>query len=70
MPHQPQQLLYKDLAMVLTSPFSPTSQNLQPLVMTHPIHNPFKPSGILPSIIHPIPPQLESQVKPQNDSPS
>ena len=41
MPYQPRQLLYKDLAMPLTSPFSPTSQNLQPLVMTHPNHNPF-----------------------------
>ena len=70
MPYQPQQLLYKDLAMPLTSPFSPTSQNLQPLVMTHPNHNPFRPSGILPSIIHPVPPQPKSQVKPQNDSPS
>ena len=58
--YQPRQLLYKDLAIPLTSPFSPTSQNLQPLVMTHTIHNPFKPSGILPSIIHPVPPQLES----------
>ena len=56
MPCQPRQLLYKDLAMPLTSPFSPTSQNLQPLVMTHPNHNPFKPSGILPSIINPFPP--------------
>ena len=34
MPYQPRQLLYKDLAIPLTSPFSPTSQNLQPLVMT------------------------------------
>ena len=25
MPYQPRQLLYKDLAMALTSPFSPTS---------------------------------------------
>ena len=70
MSYQPRQLLYKDLAMPLTSPFSPTSQNLQPLVMTHPNHNPFRPSGILPSIIHPVPPQPESQVKPQNDSTS
>ena len=60
MPYQPRQLLYKDLAMPLTSPFSPTSQNLQQLVITHPNHNPFKPSGILPSIIHPFPPQPES----------
>ena len=70
MPYQPWQLLYKDLAMPLTSLFSPTSQNLQPLVMTHPNHNPFRPCGILPSIIHLVPPQPESQVKPQNDSPS
>ena len=56
MPYQPRQLLYKDLAMPLTLPFSPTSQNLQPLVMTHPNHNPFRPSGILPSIIHLVPP--------------
>ena len=54
--------------MPLTSPFSQTSQNLQPLVMTHPNHNPFKLSGILPSIIHSVPPQPESQIKPQNDS--
>ena len=70
MPYQPRQLLYKDLAMPLTSPFSPTSQNLQPFPMTHPNHNPFRPSGILPSIIHPVLPLPESQVKPQNDSPS
>ena len=56
--YQPRQLLYKDLAMPLTSPFSPTSpyQNLQPLVMTHPNHNPFRPSGISPSITSPVPP--------------
>ena len=54
--------------MPLTSSFSPTSQNLQPLVMTHPNHNPFRPSGILPSITHPVPPQLEPQANPQNDS--
>ena len=70
MPYQPRQLLYKDLAMPLTSPFSQTSQNLQPLVMTHPNHNPFGPSVILPIIIHPVPPQPKSQVKPQNDSSS
>ena len=69
MSYQPRQLLYKDLAIPLTSPFSPTSQNLQPLVMTHPSHNPFRPSGILPSIIRPVPSQPELQVKPQNDSP-
>ena len=36
MPYQPQQSLYKDLSIPLTSPFSPTSpyQNLQPLAMT------------------------------------
>ena len=56
--------------MPLTSPFSPISQNLQPLVMTHPNHNPFGPSVILPIIIHPVPPQPKSQVKPQNDSSS
>ena len=69
MPYQPQQLLYKDLAIPFTSPFLPTSQNLQPLVMTHPSYNPFRPSGILPSIIRPAPSQPKSQVKPQNDSP-
>ena len=58
MPYQPRQLLYKDLAIPLTLPFSLTSQNLQPLVMTHPSHNPFRPSGILPSIIRPVPSQL------------
>ena len=56
--------------MPLTSPFSPTCQNLQPLVITHPNHNLFRPSGILPSIIHAVPAQPESQVKSQNDSPS
>ena len=57
-PYQPRQLLYKDLAMPLTSPFLPASpfQNLQPLVMTHPNHNPFRPSGIFPSITNPVPP--------------
>ena len=68
-PYQPRQLFYKDLTIPLTSPFSPTSQNLQPLVMTHPSHNPFRPSGILSSIIRPAPSQPKSQVKPQNDSP-
>ena len=42
---------------------------MKSLVMTHPSHNPFRPSGILPSIIRPVPSQPESQVKPQNDSP-
>ena len=53
-PYQPRQSLYKDISMPLTSPFSPTSpyQNLQPLVMTHPNHNPFKPSRIFPSITY------------------
>ena len=39
--------------------------------MTHPSHNPFRPSGILPSIIQPAPSpsQPKPQVKPQNDSP-
>ena len=69
MPYQPRKLLYKNLITPLTSPFSPTSQNLQPLVMTHPSHNPFRPSGILPSIIRPVPSQPKSQAKPQNDSP-
>ena len=52
--YQPQQSLYKDLSMPLTSPFSPTSpyQNLQPLAMTHLNYNPFKPSGIFPSITY------------------
>ena len=56
--------------MPLTSPFSPTSpyQNLQPLVMTHPNHNPFKPSGIFPGITYSVPPQLEPQANPQNKS--
>ena len=69
MPYQPRQLLYKDLITPLTSSFSPTSQNLQPLVMTHPSHNPFRLSGILSSIIQPAPSQPKPQVKPQNDSP-
>ena len=61
MPYQPRQSLYKDLFMPLTSPFSPTSpyQNLQSLAMTHPNHNPFKPSGIFPGITYSVPPQLE-----------
>ena len=48
-PYQPRQSLYKDLSMPLTSPFSPISpyQNLQQLAITHPDHNPFKPSGIV-----------------------
>jgi len=70
-PYQPQQLLYNDLSMPLASPFSPTSsyQNLQPLAMTHPNHNPFKPSGVFPGITHSVPPQPEPQTNPQNDSP-
>jgi len=35
--------------------------------MTHPDHNPFKPSGILPGMTHSAPPQLEPQAKPQNE---
>ena len=68
MPYQPRQLLYKDLAMPLTSPFLPASsfQNLQPLAMTHPNHNPFRPSGIFPSITNPVPTQPEPQASPQN----
>ena len=68
MPYQPRQLLYKDLAMPLTSPFSPTSQNLQPFPMTHPNHNPFRPSGIFSSITNLVPPQPEPQASPQNDN--
>ena len=70
MPYQPRQSLYKDLSMPLTSPFSPTSpyQNLQPLAMIHPNHNPFKPSEILLSITYSVPPQLEPQAGPQNES--
>ena len=41
--------------------------NLQPLVMTHPSHNPFRPSGILPSITRPVPPQPEPQARPHNE---
>ena len=37
--------------------------------MIHPSHNLFRPSGILPSIIWPVPSQPESQVKPRNDPP-
>ena len=50
-PYQPQQSLYKDLSIPLTSPFSSTSpgQNLQPLAMTYPNYNPFKTSGIFPA---------------------
>ena len=63
MPIQPRQLLYKDLSVPLTSPFSPTSpyQNLQPLAITHPNHNPFKPSGIFPGMSYSVPPQTKPQ---------
>ena len=37
--------------------------------MTHPNHNPFRPSGIFPSITHPVPPQPELQASPRNDTP-
>ena len=69
MPYQPQQLLYKYLSIPLTSPFSSSSpyQNLQPLAMTHPDHNPFKPSGIFPGITYSAPLQLEPQARPQNE---
>ena len=70
MPFQSRQSLYKDLSVPPTSPFSPTSsyQNLQPLVITHPNYNPFKPSGIFPAITYSTLPQPESQSKPQNES--
>ena len=35
--------------------------------MTHPNHNPLRPSGIFPSITNPVPPQLEPQASLQND---
>ena len=35
--------------------------------MTHPNHNPFKPSGIFPSMAHLAPPQLEPQTTSQNE---
>ena len=68
-PYQPRQLLYKDLALPLTSPFSPASpfQNPQPLAMTYPIHNPFRTSGIFPSITNTAPFQLDQQASPQNN---
>ena len=71
MPYQPRQTLYKDMFVPLTSPFSSTSpsQNFQPLAMTHPNHNPFKPSEIfLLGIAYLAPLNLESQAKPQNES--
>ena len=37
--------------------------------MTHPNHNPFRPSGIFPSITHPVPPQPELQASFRNDTP-
>ena len=69
MPFQPRQSLYKDLSIPVTSPFSPISphQNLQPLAITHPNHNPFKPSGILPAITYSIPPQPEPQARLHNE---
>ena len=53
----------------MTSPFSPISpyQNTQPLAITHPDHNPFKPSGILPTIIYLTPPQPEPQARLHNE---
>ena len=68
MPLQSRQSLYKDLSVPPTSPFSPTSpyQNLQPLVITHPDYNPFKPSGIFPAITYSTL-QPEPQGKPQNE---
>ncbi|XP_065636509.1 proline-rich extensin-like protein EPR1 [Quercus suber] len=67
MPFQPHQSLYKDLTVPLTFHFSPISpyQSLQPLAITHPDHNPFKPSGIFLAITYNIPPQPEPQNKPQ-----
>ena len=58
-PFQHQQSLYKDLSIPLTSPFSSTSpgQNVQPLAMKHPNYNPFKTSGIFPTITYPSPPK-------------
>ena len=35
--------------------------------MTHPDHNPFKPSGIFPDIAYSAPLNLEPQAKPQNE---
>ena len=69
MPFQPRPSLYKDLSIPSTSPFSPISpyQNLQPLAITHPDHNPFKPSGILPTITYSIPPQPKPQARPHKE---
>ena len=69
MPFQPRQSLYKDLSIPVTSPFSPISpyQNLQPLAITHPDHNPFKPSGILPAITYSTPPQPKPQARLHNE---
>ena len=67
-PYQPRQSLYKDLSIPLTSPFSSTSpsQNFQPLAMTHPDHNPFKPSGIFLGTTYSAPLKLEPQARPKN----
>ena len=53
----------------MTSPFSPISpyQNTQPLAITHPDHNPFKPSGILPTIAYSTLPQPEPQPRLHNE---
>ena len=69
MPFQPRQSLYKDLFIPMTSQFSPISpyQNLLPLAITHPDHNPFKPSGIFLAITYSTPPQPESQARPQKE---
>ena len=68
-PYQPRQSLYKDLSIPLTSSFSSTSpsQNLQPLAMTHPDRNPFKPSGIFPCITYSAPLKLKPQARPHNE---
>ncbi|KAL4628338.1 hypothetical protein ACB092_05G230500 [Castanea dentata] len=78
MPYQPRQSLYKNLSIPAPSPFSPVSpyQNLQPLNMTHPAQNPFKPCGIFSSTINLTPPpqreyqpRPKPQVKPQKEPP-
>ena len=68
-PYQPRQSLYKGLSIPLTSPFSSTSpgQNLQPLAITHPDYNPFKPNGIFPAETYPAPLKLEPQTRPQSE---
>ena len=66
--HQPRQSLYKDLSVLIASPFLLNSlgQNLWPLTIIHPTYNPLKTSEILLNITYPQQLKPESQNHPQN----